>query len=667
VGTVLACTWDAEMVESLLQAMGNEVLEYGADVLLAPGQNIHRNPLCGRNFEYFSEDPLLSGKMGAAYVRGIQSQGVGVSSKHFAYNNQEINRQENIAYVNPRASREIYLRNFEITVKESEPWTVMSSYNQVNDQFTQQNHDLLTTVLRDEWGFKGIVMTDWGNKEGTVKAVHAQNDLMEPGADNEKQRIIEAVKNGTLDIADLDRNVRNMLTYIVKTPRFKGYKYSNKPDLKAHAQQVREAATQGMVLLKNEAEALPMSAEVKNVALFGLTAYKSIAGGTGSGNVNKPYVRNIDEGLTEAGLNLDKAIAEYYRDFIQAENAKTAMNGAGGWGLLGESVIPDPAIAKSAVKNSVARNDAAVIVIGRNAGEGDDRRIEDFDLTQAERDMIMQVSNYYHMAGKKVYVVLNIGGVIETASWKNYADGILLAWTPGQEVGNSVADVLTGKANPSGKLSMTFPMTIFDHPSTYNFPFDGQPARRSAWEMMFAGKPKPVKDIDYTNYAEGIWVGYRYFQTAGKEVSYPFGYGLSYTTFSYSSPKFSVNKEGGITATIVVKNTGKVAGREAVQMYVSAPAGGLEKPASELKAFAKTRELQPGESQTLTMSVNNYYLSSFNEATSAFETAGGKYTVKIGASVADIRATGNVTIKAAKYPVHQALIPAQPVAEISVK
>ncbi|MBQ2507063.1 MAG: glycoside hydrolase family 3 protein, partial [Bacteroidaceae bacterium] len=265
VGTVLACTFDTPTVEELLKAMGNEVKEYGADVLLAPGQNIHRNPLCGRNFEYFSEDPILSGKIAAAYVRGIQSQDVGVSIKHYAFNNQEINRNMNIAYVNPRAAREIYLRNFEITVKESDPWTVMSSYNQVNDQFTQQNYDLLTTILRDEWGFNGIVMTDWGNKEGTVKAVHAQNDLMEPGDDTEKQRIIEAVNNGTLAVADLDRNVKNMLRYIVRTPRFKGYKYSNNPDLTAHAKLVRETAPQGMVLLKNDNEALPLK-NIKNVA-----------------------------------------------------------------------------------------------------------------------------------------------------------------------------------------------------------------------------------------------------------------------------------------------------------------------------------------------------------------------------------------------------------------
>ena len=665
VGTVLACTFDAPTVEELLKAMGNEVKEYGADVLLAPGQNIHRNPLCGRNFEYFSEDPILSGKIAAAYVRGIQSQDVGVSIKHYAFNNQEINRNMNIAYVNPRAAREIYLRNFEITVKESDPWTVMSSYNQVNDQFTQQNYDLLTTILRDEWGFNGIVMTDWGNKEGTVKAVHAQNDLMEPGDDTEKQRIIEAVNNGTLAVADLDRNVKNMLRYIVRTPRFKGYKYSNNPDLTAHAKLVRETAPQGMVLLKNDNEALPLK-NIKNVPLFGLTAYNSIAGGTGSGNVNKPYIRNIDEGLAAAGLKLDEAIANYYKDYIKLTNDKSAMGATGMRGvLLGSAVIPDPALEKQAVKNSVDRNDAAVIVIGRNAGEGDDRRIEDFDLSDAERTLIMQVSNYYHQAGKKVYVVLNIGGVIETNSWKHYPDAILCAWTPGQEVGNSVADILVGKANPSGKLSMTWPLTIYDHPSTYNFPYDGQP--QQARGFFAPRNQQPRKDIDYTNYSEGIWVGYRYFETAGKEVSYPFGYGLSYTTFSYSAPTFKTNKDGGITATITIKNTGKVAGREAAQMYVTAPAGGLDKPALELKAFAKTRELQPGESQTLTMSVNNYYLSSFNEATSAYETAAGKYTVRIGASVEDIRATGSVVVKGQSYPANKALLPAKPVEEIAIK
>ena len=676
VGTVLACTWNTELVEDVTEAMGNEVLEYGADVLLAPGMNIHRNPLCGRNFEYFSEDPILSGKIGAAYVNGIQSNGVGVSVKHFAFNNQEINRQENDSRISQRAAREIYLRNFEIAIREAQPWTVMSSYNKVNGEYTQQSHDLLTKILRDDWGYEGIVMTDWGTKQGTVNAVIAQNDLMEPGADVETSRIIEAVKNGSLPEADLDRNVRNMLNYIVKTPRFNGYKYSDKPDLKAHAEIVRSSAVEGMVLLKNDAEALPLQ-NVKNVALFGLNAYKSIAGGTGSGNVNKAYVRNIDEGLKAAGLNVDEKIARFYADYRQYMNSREALSAGqgGGWGvLLGEPVLAEVEMAKSAVEASVARNDAAVVVIGRNAGEGDDRRIDaDFLLTNEERNLLTDVCNSYQKVGKKVIVVLNIGGVIETASWKSQPDAILLAWTPGQEVGHSVADILTGKANPSGKLAMTFPLNYFDIPSSQNFPYAGQSQNAGGFDFaaMISGRPSAkrlVKDIDYTDYSEGIWVGYRYFDTAQKEVSYPFGYGLSFTTFAYSAPSVKVAKDGSITASITVKNTGKVAGKEAVQLYIAAPQGGLVKPAKELKAFAKTRELKPGESQTLTMTVDAYTLASFNESASAWETAAGSYKAMFGANVEDIRANASFQIKKAQsWKVSNALAPKTELNEIAVR
>ncbi len=662
IGTVLACTWNTPMVEELLATMGEEVHEYGVDVLLAPGMNLHRNPLNGRNFEYFSEDPLLSGKISAAYVRGIQSQGVGVSVKHFAGNDQEINRMENDARINPRALRELYLKNFEIAVREGKPWTVMSSYNKINGKYTQQNHDLLTGFLRDEWGFDGIVMTDWGNKAGTVDAVKGGNDLMEPGASNETQRVIEAVNNGTLDIADLDRNVKRMLQYIVKTPRFKGYDFSNKPDLEGHAKLVREAAAEGMVLLKNQSDALPLQGG--NIALFGLTAYKSIAGGTGSGNVNKAYVRNISEGLEAAGFTLDARLVDYYskyRDFAASERAL----GAGGRNvLLGEAVLPEIAVNSQAVRATAQRNDAAVIVIGRNAGEGDDRRMtDDFNLTAAETQLLNDACAAYHQAGKKVIVVLNIGGVIETASWKEQPDAILLAWTPGQEVGNSVADIITGKSNPSGKLSMTFPVNYLDIPSSANFPYNGQPARQRG---VPGQQREPVKDIDYTNYAEGIWVGYRYFNTAKKEVSFPFGYGLSYTTFEYSKPKVSA-KNGGFTASVTVTNTGKVAGKETVEVYVSAPEGGLVKPESELKAFAKTRLLQPGESQTLTFQADAYTLASFNEKASEWQTAAGTYTVKFAASALDVRQMATFKGKAKSWPVKPLMLPETPVEEIAVK
>jgi len=664
VGTVLACTWDAPMVEELLKAMGEEVHEYGVDVLLAPGQNIHRNPLCGRNFEYFSEDPLLSGKISAAYIRGVQSQGVGVSAKHFAGNDQEVNRQENDARIGKRALREIYLRNFEIAVKEAQPWTLMSSYNKINGTYTQQSYDLLTTILREEWGFEGIVMTDWGAKAGTVNAVHAQNDLMEAGSDKEKQRIIDGVKDGSLAIADVDRNVTNMLRYVVKTPHYKGYKYSNKPDLKAHAEQVRRAGAEGMVLLKNAANALPMKG-IQKVALFGPQAYATVSGGTGSGSVNKKYMVNIDEGLTAAGLTLDVPIVNFYKKVAEKEAAEKALNTTkGGFDLMNSSITTEPGMRREALKASAMRNDAAIIVIGRNAGEGDDRRLDDFNLTAAERALISDACDVYHEMGKKVYVVMNIGGVIETASWKAQPDAILCGWAAGQEMGHSVADVLLGKVNPSGKLSMTFPNNYFDIPSSRNFPYRGHekapaidPGMEDLAELFGFQKPQKggIKDTDYTNYEEGIYVGYRYFNTAGVEVSYPFGYGLSYTTFAYSKPVVKATKDGGVSVQITVKNTGAVAGKEAVQVYVAAPAGGLEKPAQELKAFAKTRELQPGESQTLTMECSGYYLASFNEANSCFEKAAGQYVVKVGASVEDIRATANVALKAQSWQMHDAM------------
>ena len=670
VGTVLACTWNTDLVEELLTTMGQEVREYGVDVLLAPGMNLHRNPLCGRNFEYFSEDPLLSGKISAAYVKGIQKNDVGVSVKHFAANNQEINRNENNARIGQRALRELYLKNFEIAIREAKPWTVMSSYNKLNGSYTQQSHDLLTGILRDEWGYEGIVMTDWGNKAGTVNAVQAGNDLMEPGADSESQRIVEAVNNGTLDVADLDRNVKRMLEYIVKTPRFKGYKFSNKPDLGGHAKLVREAASEGMVLLKNNGS-LPMEGK-GNIALFGLNAYKSIAGGTGSGNVNKAYIRNISEGLEGAGFTLDARLADYYakyRDYATSLNA--LGSGQSRNVLLGEAVLPEVAISATAVQATVQRNDAAIIVIGRNAGEGDDRRMEnDFDLTDAERMLIRDVCNAYHKSGKKVIVVLNIGGVIETASWKAQPDAILLAWTPGQEVGNSVADIITGKSNPSGKLSMTFPLSYLDIPSSANFPYNGQVRQNQNYGGGFGGfggrQQAGTKDIDYTEYAEGIWVGYRYFNTAGVEVSYPFGYGLSYTTFSYSKPTVKA-KNGGFEATVTVKNTGKVAGKEVVEIYVSAPDGGLVKPSEELKAFGKTKLLQPGESQTLTFSADAYTLASFNEEASEWQTAAGKYTVKFAASATDVRASATFNGKQAKWKVENLLAPDQPLNDLSIR
>lgn len=667
VGTVMASMWNTDLVQQLTTAMGNEVLEYGADVLLAPGMNLHRNPLCGRNFEYYSEDPFLTGKTAAAYIKGIQSNGVGVSVKHFAANNQEVNRMENDSRVSQRALRELYLKGFEIAVKEADPWTVMSSYNKLNGEYTQQSHGLLTTILRDEWGFDGIVMTDWGTKDGTVKAVKAGNDLMEPGMQVEIDRIIEAVKAGEISQAELDRNVRNMLEYIVRTPRFNGYKYSDKPDLKAHAELVREAAPEGMVLLENNG-VLPLK-DVKKVALYGTGSYDFIAGGTGSGNVNKPYIRNVAEGLADNGFEVNQDIQKWYEQYIAYAKTDNKNNGGLSGVLLGEAVIPEMAVNRDFFERMEPETDIAIFTLSRNAGEGGDRYAKDGDwtLTGLEREMIQNLADIYHAAGKKFVVVMNIGGVIETASWKHIPDAILLAWTPGQEGGLAVADILCGKANPSGKLPMTFPVSYLDIPSSANFPYNYKKTQTGEWDFLWGGKKKDQKCVDYTEYKEGIYVGYRYFQTAGAPVSYPFGYGKSYTTFEYSKPVVKATADG-FTATITVKNTGSVAGKESVQLYVAAPEGGLEKPAFELKGFAKTKELAPGESQTLTIDVCRYTLASFNEAASAWETAAGTYKVMFGANAADIRGTAEYKLKKAEsWKVNNVLAPAQPVNELTLQ
>ena len=631
VGTALACTWNTQLVEEVGKCIGNEVLEYGCDVLLAPGMNIHRSPLCGRNFEYYSEDPIVTGKIAAAYVRGVQSQGVGVSVKHFAANSQETNRMGVDEVMSQRALREIYLKGFEIAVRESAPWTVMSSYNRINGPFTQENRELLTTILREEWGFDGIVMTDWTGLRNTAAQIQAGNDLMEPGADSQIKDIMDKVKSGVLKESDLDICVKRILQYLTKTPAFRAYKYTNKPDLKAHADVTRRSATEGMVLLKNDGQALPMN-NTKTVSVFGITSYDFIAGGTGSGDVNKAYTIDMMQGLTEAGLKVNTKLANLYQSYKNYQSSLTAAAPArGGW-FWGKAVLPEMAVSRPIINVQAQESDLAIITLGRQAGEGSDRQVDDdFTLTDVERQLITDVCNAFHLANKPVVVVLNMGNVIETASWKSMPDAILLAWQPGQEGGYSVADVLTGKAYPSGKLTMTWPNNLIDLPSSASFPNVRPAAPRGR------GNNK-VEFQDYTKHTEGINVGYRYFTTTKESVSYPFGFGLSYTTFSYSKPVVKATKDG-LTATITVTNTGKRAGKEVVELYVSAPAGGLEKPARELKAFAKTKELQPNQSETLTMTLSLYDLASYNETTQAWETAAGKYTISFGASVEDIRAT----------------------------
>ena len=648
IATVLASSWDTDLVYKVGEAMGNEVLEYGSDVLLAPGMNIQRDPLCGRNFEYYSEDPLVTGKMAAAMVKGIQSNGVGTSVKHFVANNQETNRMSVNTVVSQRALREIYLKGFEIAVKEAKPWTVMSSYNKLNGVYTSESHGLLTDVLRNDWGFEGYVMTDWGGGSDVVAQMKAGNDMIQPGQPKQVEELINAVNEGAIEESVLDENLSRIFGIMLKTPRYKGYAASLNPDLKAHAEVTRQAATDGMVLLENRNQALPIAGDVKKVAAFGTTSYDFIAGGTGSGDVNEAYTISLMEGLENGGYTTDAELTETYQKYIDAERAKgvDTENWLAAF-MHGKVPVPEMPLPKGLAQKMAAENDIALITIGRNSGEGGDRKPEagDFYLTDTEKALIKSVSEAFQAKGKKAIVVLNIGGAIETASWAKQPDAVLLAWQPGQEAGNSVVDVLSGKVNPSGKLAVSFPVSYDDAPSSKSFPGhevktgeEDNAADLSGFSFM---KRVPWEIV----YDEDIYVGYRYYNTFDVPVAYEFGYGLSYTGFEYGNLALSTEDfNGELTVSVDVKNTGSVAGREVVQLYVSAPQVKLQKPEEELTAFGKTKMLAPGESETLSFTIKTADLASFDEASSGWIVEAGTYIVKVGASSAKILQTAEFSI-----------------------
>ena len=630
VATLLASSWDTALVKKVGVAFGSEVHEYGVDIILAPALNIHRNPLGGRNFEYYSEDPLVAGSITAAIVNGIESNGVGTSIKHFAANNQETNRNTVNTIVSERALREIYLKGFEIAVKKSQPWTVMSSYNKINGTYTSEEYDLLTTILRKEWGFKGFVMTDWFGGKDPVAQMKAGNDLIMPGTPQQSQSIISAATHDSLNIKVLDENVERMLNIILQSPAFKGYHFSNRPDLKKDAAVSRVAASEGMVLLKNEAATLPLKT-TKKIAVFGNTSYDIIAGGTGSGDVNKAYSISLVQGLTNAGYTVDEPLQNSYNTYIADAKAKRPKP-------RGFFDTPKPIAEMELTADMFTQKagdaDVAIITLGRNAGEGADRKLEnDFNLSDNEKTLVKNIADAFHAKNKKLIVVLNIGGVIETASWRDNVDGILLAWQPGLEAGNAIADILSGKVNPSGKLATSFPVVYNDVPSAKNFPGKEFPTTEKS-NSPFAGKPSEV------TYEDGIYVGYRYYNTFNVKTAYEFGYGLSYTNFTYSNLKLSAATfNGKMTASLTITNSGAVAGKEIVQLYISAPAQKLDKPTEELKAFAKTNLLQPGASQTISFTITAADLASFDTKTTSWIAEAGKYTIKAGASSINIKQT----------------------------
>ena len=652
IGTLLASTWDKELVESVGNSMGNEALNYGIDVILGPGVNIHRHPLCGRNFEYYSEDPFLSGNIGAAMVNGIESNGVGTSPKHFVVNNQETSRNWNDAIVSERALREIYLKGYEIIVKKSQPWTIMTSYNKINGTYAPENKRLLTDILKQEWGFEGVVMTDWYGGQSATAIINAGNDLIEPGTKNDWDELKDSAADGSLPLSNINTSVKRILKLILKSKKMENYEFKNNPDLEKHALITRKSAAEGMVLLKNSDNTLPMK-NISNIALIGSSSYEFIAGGTGSGDVEEAYSIALDDALTKNGFEInDVALNEY---FIQnAKNLKdkegdTEIPGAIGVAMsMMNPYTPIKMDYSTELLNQIsAASDIAIVTIGRNSGESSDRVLDDdFLLSKKEEQMIKKTCDVFHSKGKKVIVILNIGGVIETSSWKNQPDAILLAWQGGQEGGNSVVDILTGKVNPSGKLPMTFPVDINDHKSTLNFPMDGE--KLELTDMIFGvdyDKPEneKIRNKDYTVYEEGIYVGYRHFDKNDIKVSFPFGYGLSYTNFEYSDLEV-IKQDQKINLSLKIKNTGDVKGKEIIQVYISKINSKIDRPTKELKGFSKTKLLNVAESSILDIEIPLSDFSYWNEEINDWSIENGDYNILVGSSSRDIKLEEEIKI-----------------------
>ncbi|MDM8323320.1 exo-alpha-(1-_6)-L-arabinopyranosidase [Bifidobacterium pullorum] len=578
----MACSWNPELVERVGEAMGEECIQEQVAVILGPGVNIKRNPLGGRCFEYWSEDPYLAGHTAVGIVKGVQSKGVGTSLKHFAANNQETDRLRISATISPRAMREIYLPAFEYIVKTAQPWTVMCSYNKINGVFSSQNRWLLTDVLRGEWGFKGIVMSDWGAVSDRVAALNAGLNLEMPPSNTDNQ-IVAAAKDGRIPAAQLDEMAQGMIDLVAKArPAMSrdGYRY----DVDAHNEIARQAAVESMVLLKNEDATLPVAKGAK-IAVIGEFARTPRYQGAGSSLINPTKLTSFLDALEERGVAADFAP-----------------------GFTLDDVAQDPALTEQAV-TAAQQADVVLLFLGLPSAyesEGFDRTTLDIPAKQVE------VLDAVAAANPNVAVVLSNGSVV-SMPWRGRAKAILETWLLGQAGGAALADVIFGDETPSGKLAQTIIDDVNDDPSAMNWP----------------------GEEGHVDYGEGVFVGYRYHDTFRKQVTYPFGYGLSYATFDVHDA--TVAKTGPRTAevTVTVTNTSDVAGAETVQVYVAPPKAKVARPVHELKGFAKVA-LEPGESKSVTIALDDRAFAYWSERFDDWHVEGGTYTVEVGVSSRDI-------------------------------
>ena len=591
----MASTWDVDLIHAMGQALAEECIALKVDVVLGPGVNMKRTPLGGRNFEYFSEDPYLAGQMAAGFINGVQSKGVGTSLKHFAANNQEYQRLTISSEIDERTLREIYLPAFETAVKKAKPWTVMCAYNKLNGTYCSEDHRLLVDILKDEWGFEGFVVSDWGAVHDRLASMKGGLDLEMPGPKEERVKaVVEAVRSGALDESVLDESVSRILGIVFKaaeTPKGGSF------DTALHHALARRIAAEGMVLLKNNG-ILPLKGQ-RHIAVIGRAAEKAHFQGGGSSHINPTQVDTPFKELQKLSGDTELTYAEGYP-------AGTAF---------------DQSLIDAAVKNARSADVALLYLALPDSKESEGYDRSDLDLTPHQVALIKAVTAVQPVT----VVILNNGAPVVMSEWMDGTAAVLEAWMMGQAGGGAIADLLYGMVNPSGRLAETCPLRLVDTPAHINFPGGNGEVR----------------------YGEGIFIGYRYYDAKEVPVQFPFGYGMSYTTFAYKNPKVSAasfKDVDGLTVSVDVTNTGRVAGKEVVQVYVHDHKSRLVRPPKELKGFAKV-ELQPGETRTVTLALDFRAFAYYHPAYRQWITEDGEFDILVGASSADIRCVLTVMLQ----------------------